>query len=156
MFVGIGQDSHRFEKKKGEKVCIIAGMQFHDVPGWDADSDGDIAYHAICNAISSITHVPVLGKIAIEMCKEQGITDSKEYLIRAKETLRNKRIGHIALTIEAGQPRSQASVEQMRRNIAEVLEIDKEQVGITITSGDGLTDFGKGLGGQCLCVMSAY
>ena len=155
MKVGIGQDSHRFLTKLGEKKCIIGGVVFEDVPGWDADSDGDIVYHAICNAISSITTVPILGGVAIKMCKEENITDSKEYLLKAKETLGELKISHIALTIEASKPKLQSSIDEMRSNVAQILDIQTPQVGITCTSGDGLTAFGIGVGGQCFCVMSA-
>lgn len=154
MKVGIGQDSHRFLEKQSNKKCIIGGVPFDAVPAWDADSDGDIAYHAICNAISSVTHVPILGGIAIKMCREEGITDSKEYLLKAKESLGTQKIVHIALTIEAARPRLQAAVDMMRDNIAKILKIELEQVGITVTSGNGLADCGKGLGGQCFCVIT--
>ncbi|MBS0584853.1 MAG: 2-C-methyl-D-erythritol 2,4-cyclodiphosphate synthase [Verrucomicrobia bacterium] len=154
MKVGFGQDSHRFLKEKGAKKCIIGGLIFEDVPGWDADSDGDIVYHAICNAITSITHVPILGGIAIEMCKKEGITDSRHYLLRAKETLKGLKIVHIALSIEAAKPRLQPSIDQMRAKVAAVLDIEPLQVGITCTSGDGLTDFGKGFGGNCFCTLT--
>ena len=86
MKIGMGQDSHRFLNEKGDKICTIGGVEFYDVPGLDADSDGDVVYHAICNAITSITHVHILGDIAIQMCK-QGITNSREYLVEAKKTL---------------------------------------------------------------------
>ncbi len=52
MKMGIGQDSHRFHKEKSGKKCIIGGINFEEVPGWEADSDGDIVYHSICNAIT--------------------------------------------------------------------------------------------------------
>ncbi len=151
---GIGQDSHAFLAEKGEKCCIIAGVHFDDVPGWDADSDGDIAYHAICNAITSITHVPILGGIAIKMCHEQKITDSREYLLEALKTLGNVQVVHLALTIEARRPRMQKKIDEMRQNIAEVMRLEMTQVGITCTSGDGLTAFGRGEGGQCFCIIT--
>ena len=154
MRVGIGQDSHRFLQDKGEKRCIIAGAHFDDVCGWDADSDGDIAYHAICNAITSITHVPILGDIAIKMCHQQKITDSKEYLLAALKTLGEEKVVHVALTIEAHRPRMQKRIDEMRQNIAQVMGLQMAQVGITCTSGDGLTSFGRGEGGQCFCIIT--
>ena len=42
----------------------------------------------------------------------------------------------------------------MRQNIASVLGIQLDQVGLTVTSGDGLTDFGCGEGLQCFCVLT--
>ena len=153
MKVGIGKDSHRFLKACGEKFCIIGGVLFPDVPGWDADSDGDIAFHAICNAITSITHVPILGGIALSLCKK-GIVESKEYLLEAKKTLLDKEILHLSLAIETKRPRLQTSIFKMRQNIATLLNIDLAQVGITCTSGNELTDIGKGLGGQAICLLT--
>lgn len=150
---GIGQDSHRFETDL-KKPCMIGGIQIEDCPGFDADSDGDIVYHAICNAISSLTHVPILGDLAIQLCKEQDIRDSKIYLMEAFKTLKNEKIVHIALTIEGKRPRLQKFVDAIRHSVSEALALQLEQVGLTITSGDMLTDFGKGLGAQCFCILS--
>ena len=89
---GIGQDSHRFESTESSKPCMLGGVIFKDVPGFHANSDGDVIYHAICNAISSITGVLVLGGLADELCLKDGITDSSTYLQSAKETLKNHKI----------------------------------------------------------------
>lgn len=151
---GIGQDSHRFLDDKTSKKCVIGGLIFDDAPGLSADSDGDVVLHAICNAITTITHVPILGKIAIDLCHKEGITDSAVYLERALETLDSKKIIHVALTIEAKRPRIQKHVDTMRNHVAGLLKINKEQVGITATSGDGLSDFGRGDGLQCFCVLT--
>lgn len=151
--VGIGQDSHRFLPEDSSKPCVIAGLIFDKTPGFSADSDGDIVFHAICNAITSITHIPILGKIAMDLCHKDGITDSKVYLEKALKTLKGEVI-HVALSIEAKRPRMQARVDAMRKSVASTMNIKIDQVGITVTSGDGLTDFGCGEGGQCFCVLT--
>jgi 2-C-methyl-D-erythritol 2,4-cyclodiphosphate synthase len=152
--IGIGQDSHRFLDEDSTKPCVIAGLIFHGIPGLSADSDGDVVYHSICNAITSITHVPILGKIAPELVKKAGITDSQIYLQKAYQTLSNQEIIHVALTVEGKKPRMQSKVDQMRQNVANVLKIKQSQVGITVTSGDGLTSFGCGEGLQCFCILT--
>lgn len=154
MKVGIGQDSHGISPDNTAKKCMIAGLIFEDAPAWDADSDGDIVFHAICNAITSITHVPIMGGLAIKMCHEEKITDSKEYLLKALETLEGLQISHVALTIEAKRPRLQKRIDEMRANVARVMGIEITKVGITCTSGDGLTSFGRGEGGQCFCILT--
>lgn len=154
MKVGIGQDSHRFLSEDSTKQCVIAGIIFDEVPGLSADSDGDVVFHAICNAITSITHVPILGGVAMELCKKDGITDSGVYLEKALETLGKNRITHVALSIEGKRPKFQPKIEEMRENIAKVMGLNLSQVGLTVTSGDGLTDFGCGDGLQCLCILS--
>jgi 2-C-methyl-D-erythritol 2,4-cyclodiphosphate synthase len=42
----------------------------------------------------------------------------------------------------------------MRQNIARILKLDVSQVGITATSGEGLTDFGCGDGVQCFAIVT--
>ncbi len=152
--VGIGQDSHRFLPQDSTKLCVIAGLIFEDVPGLSADSDGDVVFHSICNAITSLTGVPILGGIAIDLCHKDGITDSQVYLEKALETLGKQKIVHVALSIEAKRPRLQERNVEMRQKIAEVLKIHISQVGLTATTGDGLTDFGCGDGLQCFCILT--
>ncbi|HRW58920.1 MAG TPA: 2-C-methyl-D-erythritol 2,4-cyclodiphosphate synthase, partial [Chlamydiales bacterium] len=151
-----GQDSHRFLSEETTKPCIIGGVIFDDMPGLDADSDGDIVYHAICNAITSIIHVPILGGIAIELCHKDGITDSSVYLQKGLDFLKNWKIEHIALSIEGVRPRMQKKIDPIRLNVASLLHLHIDQVGITVTSGDGLTSFGLGEGVQCLCVLTVF
>lgn len=151
---GIGQDSHRFLPTDSSKPCIIGGVIFDGVPGLSADSDGDIIFHAICNAISSLSGIPILGGIARDLCHKDGITDSQVYLEKAIRTLGSQRIIHIALTVEGKRPRMQGKIDAMRKKISEIMQLDLTQVGITVTSGDGLTDFGCGDGLQCFCILS--
>jgi 2-C-methyl-D-erythritol 2,4-cyclodiphosphate synthase len=152
--VGIGQDSHRFLPEDSAKPCIIGGIIFEEVPGLAADSDGDVVLHALCNAITSLTGVPILGGIAAELCHKDGITDSQVYLKKALATLGGQKIEHVSIAIEGKRPRLEAGILSIRIKIAEILQTDLSQVGLTITSGDGLTDFGCGDGLQCFSVVT--
>ena len=62
---GIGQDSHRFLPADTSKPCVIGGLTYDDTPGFNASSDGDVVLHAICNAISSLTGILILGNALI-------------------------------------------------------------------------------------------
>jgi len=149
---GIGQDSHRFQSEG--KGAVVGGLCFDDAPPLDADSDGDVVFHAICNAITSITHVPILGDLAIKMCHEKGIRDSHQYLAAALKTLKGYQIEHIALTIEGQRPKFQKRSQELRQSVAAAVGIDSDQIGVTFTTGDGMTAFGRGEGLQCFCVIS--
>lgn len=151
---GIGQDSHRFLSEDSTKPCIIAGVVFDDAPGFDADSDGDVVYHAICRAITSITSVPILATIAKDLCLNKGITDSKVYLEKAMKTLKDRKISHMAISIEAKKPRFQKKIDQMKQKIAEITKLKASQIGITAHSGDGLTDFACGDGVAVFCSIT--
>lgn len=151
---GIGRDSHRFLPADSSKPCIIAGVIFEGIPGLDAESDGDVAFHSICNAITSLSGVPILGGIAVDLCRKDGITDSQVYLERAIQTLGAQKIVHVSLTLEGKRPHFQEAIDSMRKKIANVLSIPVKEVGITATSGDGLTDFACGEGVQCFCILT--
>jgi 2-C-methyl-D-erythritol 2,4-cyclodiphosphate synthase len=151
---GIGQDSHRFLSDDASKPCVIAGLIFEDVPGFNANSDGDVVFHSICNAITSLTGVLVLGGIADDLCLKDGITDSEVYLKEAVKTLGKQKISHVALTLEGKRPKFKERLMEMRENIARVLMLHVDQVGITATTGEGLTDFGCGDGIQCFCILT--
>jgi len=151
---GIGQDSHRFLTEKNHKKCVIGGIVFSDVPGLSADSDGDVVIHSICNAISSLSGVPILGKIAIDLCHKDHITDSAVYLEHALQTLKGQKIVHVALTLEGKKPRMQSRIDEIRKHMASLLHIQVDQIGMTVTSGDELSDFGRGEGLQCFCILT--
>ncbi len=151
---GIGQDSHRFLPPESSKPCVIAGLIFDDAPGFNANSDGDIVFHAICNAISSLTGILILGDIADDLCLKDGITDSEVYLAEAMKTLGKQEVSHVAVTIEAKKPKFKKRLLEMRQNIARVMQLDVSQVGITATSGEGLTDFGCGDGAQAFAIVT--
>lgn len=151
---GIGQDSHRFLPADSAKPCVMGGLIFDSVPGFNANSDGDVVFHAICNAISSLTGILILGEIADDLCLKDGITDSEVYLREAMRTLGNQKITHVAVTIEAKRPKFKPRLLEMRENIAVVMGLQSNQVGVTATSGEGLTDFGCGDGIQCFAIVT--
>lgn len=154
MRTGIGQDSHRFLPPDTSKPCIIAGLIFEDAPGFNANSDGDVVFHAICNAITSLTGILILGGLADDLCLKDGISDSEVYLREAMKTLGKQKITHVAVTIEAKKPKFKERLTEMRANIARVMGLDITDVGLTATSGEGLTDFGCGVGVQCFAIVT--
>lgn len=156
MRVSIGQDSHRFNINETNKKCILGGVVFDTAPAFDANSDGDVVLHAVTNAVSGITCRNILGKPADEMC-QAGITDSKEYLKVALEDLkaRNMRPVHLSITIECKKPAISPKVDEMRQSIGAIMGLPADSVGITATTGEGLTDFGRGLGVSVFCILTA-
>lgn len=149
MKIGIGQDSHRF--MEGENVSgrrlILGGVAVEGCPPLEGNSDADVVLHSVANAISGVTGVNILGEIADEMCLGQGITDSSAFVREALKYL-DDRIVHLSISIEGKRPKFTPLIPEMRKSISELLGITPGQVGITATSGEGLTDFGKGLGIQ--------
>jgi 2-C-methyl-D-erythritol 2,4-cyclodiphosphate synthase len=154
--VGIGQDSHRIQEPAAGKALMLGGVALREDYALEGNSDSDVVLHALTNAISGITGKPVLGPVADRMCKA-GVTDSAAYLQKALEDLDGigYRLTHVSVTLECLRPKILPLLGAMTARVAELTGLLSEDVGITATSGEGLTDFGKGLGIQAFACASA-
>jgi 2-C-methyl-D-erythritol 2,4-cyclodiphosphate synthase len=153
--VGFGTDSHSFEQTR-KKPLVLGGVVLGDSGGLAANSDGDVILHALFNALSQACGGHSLGHYADPLC-ERGVQDSREYLKVARGMV--ERIGcrvcNVGIMVEAKRP--YVTIEQserMKRSIAESLAIPETDVGITFTSGEGLTSFGKGEGVLAQAIVS--
>lgn len=153
--IGLGQDSHAFEAEATTKPLILGGVAFPGQPGLKANSDGDVVLHALFNALSSAIGKRSLGIYADHMC-QQGITDSSAYLRVALDMVQQAgyTVNNVALTIEARRPRIEPRAVEMQKSIARLLGVSEDRVGITATSGEGLTAFGRGEAIQVFAVAS--
>lgn len=150
----IGQDSHRFGSPCGETTIKLGGIDIPFDKPIEANSDGDVVYHAITNAISGFTGVNILGGEADKICLEQGIKDSSIYLEKALEYLKEGKIVHCSITIECLRPKLMPHIPAMKESIGNILGIPASSVGITATTGEGLTGFGRGEGIQVFCILT--
>lgn len=148
----IGQDSHRFDPEEDEKPLILAGVEFDGETPLKANSDGDVVLHAVIRSISGITTVDVLGPKTKELLKA-GVTDSRVYLKEGLEDLHGT-ITHLSVSIECSRPRITLKIPEMRRSLSSLLETDGQNIGITATSGEGLTEAGKGNAIAVLAVLT--
>ncbi|HPD00215.1 MAG TPA: 2-C-methyl-D-erythritol 2,4-cyclodiphosphate synthase [Acetivibrio sp.] len=148
MRVGIGQDSHRFDFDDKNKELVLGGIVFKDCPPLSGNSNADVVLHSITNAISGVTCVNILGPVSDELCLKKGIKDSTVYLKEALKYLKGMKIVHVSISIECLVPKITPMIPQMRSSIAKLLDIPEDSVGITATTGEGLTEFGQGKGIQ--------
>ena len=152
----IGQDSHRFvEEGTDEKPCVLGGVIFPESRGLLANSDGDVVLHALTNAVSGITCKNILGAPADKLCRE-GVTDSAAYLRLALDDLAAGGFApvHVSFTIECLRPKINPRANAMRERIAALLGLTPSDVGITATTGEGLTAFGRGEGISVFCILT--
>lgn len=153
----IGQDSHRFEPDGSPKPLLLGGVAIPGAPGLAGNSDADVVLHALTNAVSGISGVNILGKVSDDMCLKQGITDSRAYLEKALETLSpgGWTLTHVSISIEAKRPHLSAYIPELKRSIASLISLSDNDIGLTATTGEGLTGFGRGEGIQALVIVSA-
>lgn len=151
--VGFGQDSHKFTNKA--KPLILAGVVIPNEKGLMANSDGDVVLHSLFNAISQSIGEKSLGYYADDMCKK-GIKDSREYLKLILDKLKQKsyKINNVGIMIEARKPKIDMYEEKIKRSLSKLLNVKQDSIGITATSGEYLTPFGKGEAIQVFSIVS--
>ena len=150
----IGQDSHRFGELCDGTLIKLGGTDIPFDKPIVANSDGDVVLHAITNAVSGFTGINILGGEADKICIEEGIKDSSVYLKKALEYMTDGRIIHCSVTIECLRPKLMPYIPQMKESIGNLLGIPASSVGITATTGEGLTGFGRGEGIQVFAILS--
>lgn len=151
---GLGLDSHRFVEGDSKKPFILGGVIFDDAPALSGNSDADVVLHAITDAISGITGKTIIGAVADKMC-QNGISDSKAYLQVALEDLGVWQLTHVSIVLECLRPKIDPKVSLLRASIAKLLGLEVADVCITATTGERLTDFGRGLGIHASVVVTA-
>lgn len=156
----IGQDSHRFltaaeQAANPARQLMLAGVVMTGETPLAGNSDADAVLHALTNAISGISGVNILGSRSDKLCLEQGITDSAAYLQDAMATLGEWELTHISLSVEGKKPHLAKSIDTMKVRLAELTGLLPQDIGLTATTGEGLTAFGRGEGLQVFCVVTA-
>lgn len=153
--VGFGTDSHRFDES-GEKPLVLGGVRLSPKGGLKANSDGDVILHALFNAISQACGGESLGYYA-DPLYARGITDSREYLSIALKMVSEEgySINNIGVMVEAKNPYiSLKETEKIKKSLSQLVGIEERDIGITFTSGEELTSFGRGEGILAQAVVS--
>ncbi len=133
-YYALGTDIHFFEKntKKNLTLCGVICKKF---PKLEANSDGDVAIHALATAISQGIGQGSLGTFATALCKK-GVKDSKKYLkyILEKAHDKNKNIMHVGIHFECNIPKIDPLVPRMRKSLSTIMGIEEAQMSITATT----------------------
>jgi len=142
MRIGHGYDVHRFGP--GEAV-VLGGVRIAHTHGLVAHSDGDVALHALCDALLGAIAAGDIGRHFPDSEPRFKGADSRE-LLRACMALVLRdgyRLGNADITIVAERPRVAPHVEAMRTNIAADLGARVHQVNVKATTTEGLGFTGR-------------
>jgi len=113
--------------------------------------------HALCNALlQALGEGYSLGKIADPLCLKKGIKNSQKYLDEILKKVRKKgfKIYHVGFQMEGKRPKIDPLASRLKKSMAVISGLDEDQIGITATSGEELTPFGRGEGLQCLVIVA--
>ena len=154
MRVGMGYDVHRLVP---ERDLIIGGVKIPYEKGLLGHSDADVLLHAIMDALLGAAALGDIGKHFPDNDPAYKGADSLMLLGRVGEILSEEGyvIENIDSTIIAQKPKMAPHIEQMRKNVAEALHIEVEQVNIKATTEEGLgfTGTGEGISAQAVALI---
>jgi 2-C-methyl-D-erythritol 4-phosphate cytidylyltransferase/2-C-methyl-D-erythritol 2,4-cyclodiphosphate synthase len=144
--VGIGVDAHAFSQDKDRKLAL-AGLIWPDEIGLDGHSDGDVAAHAICDALLSAADLGDLGSnFGVSDSKYKGATGAQmlsETLIKVAAA--GFEIENVSVQIVGNRPKIAPKRAQAISALSKALAGAKVSLSATSTDGLGFTGEGKGL-----------
>ena len=142
--IGIGTDTHRLVPGR---PLLLGGVAVASELGAEGHSDGDTLAHAIADGILGALCEGDLGVHFPDRDPQWTGANSMELLSRvmwlARE--RNLHIVNVDSTITLESPRLRTYIDSMRRNIADVLEVDVGCVSVKAKTGEGLDAVGQRL-----------
>ena len=144
--VGIGVDAHAFAADKSRKLSL-AGLIWENEIGLDGHSDGDVAAHAICDALLSAADLGDLGSnFGVADAKYAGATGAtmlSESLAKIKSA--GYKIENVSVQIVGNRPKIAPRRAEAISALSKALSGAKVSVSATSTDGLGFTGEGKGL-----------
>jgi len=152
MRVGSGFDVHAFGP--GDHV-MLAGVAIPHERGVVAHSDGDVALHALCDALLGAMGLGDIGQHFPDNDARWKNADSRRFVRHCAELLRKNawRLVNADLTVLAEAPRLAGHRIQMVQNIADDLGVRPTRINIKATTTESLGSIGRGEGLACHAVV---
>ena len=154
---GIGYDVHKFSKVAFERNLILGGVKIPYEFGLEGHSDADVLVHAVMDAILGATALGDIGLYFPPTDNAFKDISSLVLLKKVKDIVFNAgfNIINIDSVIMAESPKLLSHVNEMRQNIAEILETNIDNVGIKATTTENLGFVGRreGIAAQCNCLV---
>ena len=142
MRIGHGFDVHKFG---GEGPVIIGGVSIEHDFGLVAHSDGDVALHALCDAILGACALGDIGKHFPDTDDAYAGADSRNLLRHVIGLMQQKglKIGNADITIIAQAPKMAPHIDAMRRVIAQDCQTDVDNINVKATTTEKLGYVGR-------------
>lgn len=140
--VGFGYDVHALVP---ERDLWLGGVKIEHTMGLQGHSDADVLIHAICDALLGAANMRDIGYHFPDTAGEYKDIDSKILLFDTMELLRDAgyTLGNIDATIAAERPKLNPHIPEMKRVMADVLQVDVEDISIKATTTEKLGFTGR-------------
>ncbi|MDP1784827.1 MAG: bifunctional 2-C-methyl-D-erythritol 4-phosphate cytidylyltransferase/2-C-methyl-D-erythritol 2,4-cyclodiphosphate synthase [Sulfuricurvum sp.] len=154
-FTGNGFDVHAFEEGK---PMVLGGVQIENLYGFKAHSDGDVAIHALIDALLGAACMGDIGMLFPDTDENYKNIDSKVLLQRCVEKIHNFgfMIAHADITIIAQAPKIAPYKEQMRRTLAPLMGLNLSRINIKATTTEHLGFIGRKEGVGVIATASLH
>lgn len=140
--IGHGYDVHKFG---GIGPITLCGEKIEHSQGLVAHSDGDVAIHALCDALLGALALGDIGKHFPDTSSEYENADSMDLLKHVYALIQAKgySLVNADITIAAQAPKLASFIIAMRTNIADSLELDVDQISVKATTTEKLGFVGR-------------
>ena len=140
--VGFGYDVHALVP---ERDLWLGGVKIEHTMGLQGHSDADVLIHAICDALLGAANMRDIGYHFPDTAGEFKDIDSKILLFDTMELLRDAgyTLGNIDATVAAERPKLNPHIPEMKRVMADVLQVDVEDISIKATTTEKLGFTGR-------------
>lgn len=152
MRIGQGYDVHKLVE---DRDCIICGVKIPYEKGLLGHSDADVALHALADAILGAAALGDIGKHFPDTDEKYKGADSRMLLREVVKKVAEKgcSVGNADVTIVAQRPKMLPYIEQMRKNVADDLNVGIDDVNIKATTTEKLGFEGRGEGISATAVV---
>ncbi|MBO4605979.1 MAG: 2-C-methyl-D-erythritol 2,4-cyclodiphosphate synthase [Bacteroidales bacterium] len=143
--IGQGYDVHQL--REGLPMWL-GGVQIPSTMGFVAHSDGDVAIHALCDALLGALAMGDIGHLFPDTSDEWKGVDSKVLLADVMGRVRSLgwQVGNVDITIALQAPKLAPHIDTMRSTLAGVMGIDVDRVSVKATTTEHLGFVGRGEG----------
>ena len=140
--VGFGYDVQALVP---ERDLWRGGVKIEHTMGLQGHSDADVLIHAICDALLGAANMRDIGYHFPDTAGEYKDIDSKILLFDTMELLRDAgyTLGNIDATVAAERPKLNPHIPEMKRVMADVLQVDVEDISIKATTTEKLGFTGR-------------
>ena len=143
--IGNGYDVHALAE--GPPLWL-GGIQIESPIGCIAHSDGDVAIHALCDAILGALALGDIGKHFPDTSSEFKGIDSKILLKRVMDLIKAEGWGiiNVDITIAMQRPKLAPYIVPMRECLSEIMEVEIDRVSVKATTTEKLGFVGRSEG----------
>ncbi len=153
--IGNGYDVHAIAEGL---PMWLGGVRIDHPAGFVAHSDGDVAIHALCDALLGALALGDIGHLFPDTEDRWKGADSKVLLSLVMDRIRAEgwALGNADITIALQRPKIAAYVPRMRETLAEVLGTDSGQISVKATTTEKMGFVGRGEGCQVWATVLLY